>query len=157
MKLPSLKRGPEVNPEALCCPWVWRPRPLRLPGERCVRVDSLGTLGTSWMTFSSPLKQWSFQGPQKITAHFVLILLVHGVDSHTLLPWFREQYQRRVGVGMELPTCFKKRFYLFIFREGGKEREREGEKHQCLVASHVPLIGDFAPNPGMFPDWESNW
>ena len=28
-----------------------------------------------------------------------------------------------------------KRFYLFIFRERGREGEREGEKHQCVVAS----------------------
>ena len=30
---------------------------------------------------------------------------------------------------------FFKRFYLFIFRERRKEGEREGEKHQCVVAS----------------------
>ena len=42
---------------------------------------------------------------------------------------------------------------LFIFRERG----REGEKHQCVVASHVPPTGDLAHNPGMCPDWESNW
>ena len=51
---------------------------------------------------------------------------------------------------------FLKRFYLFIyFRERG-EGEREGEKHQCVVASHVPCTGDLAHNPGMGPDWESN-
>ena len=33
----------------------------------------------------------------------------------------------------------------------------EGEKHQCLVASHTPPTGDLAHNPGMCPDWESNW
>ena len=33
---------------------------------------------------------------------------------------------------------------------------REGEKHQCVVASHVPLVGDLACNPGMCPNWESN-
>ena len=27
-----------------------------------------------------------------------------------------------------------KHFYLFIFRERGREGEREGEKHQCVVA-----------------------
>ena len=47
------------------------------------------------------------------------------------------------------------RFYLFIFRERGREEER-GEKHQCLVASHTPPTGDLAHNPGMCPDWESN-
>ena len=37
------------------------------------------------------------------------------------------------------------RFYLFIFRQGGREGEREGKKW------------DLACHPGMFPDWESNW
>ena len=50
-----------------------------------------------------------------------------------------------------------KRFYLFIFRERGREGEREGEKHECVVASHALLTGDLAHNPGMCPDWELNW
>ena len=31
-----------------------------------------------------------------------------------------------------------------------------GEKHQCVVASHVEPAGDLACNPGMCPDQESN-
>ena len=50
---------------------------------------------------------------------------------------------------------FKK--ILFIFRERGREGEREGEKHQCVVDSRVPPPGDQAHNPGMCPDWEPNW
>ena len=49
------------------------------------------------------------------------------------------------------------RFYLFIFRERGKKGEREGEKHQCVVASYMSPSGDLAHNPGMCPDWELNW
>ena len=45
---------------------------------------------------------------------------------------------------------------LFIFRERGKKGEREGEKRQCVVASHTPHNGDLTCNPGMCPDWESN-
>ena len=49
------------------------------------------------------------------------------------------------------------RFYFFIyFSRGGREAERKGEKHQCAVASLMPLTGDLAHNPGMCPDWESN-
>ena len=44
--------------------------------------------------------------------------------------------------------------YLFIFRKRGREGEREGVKHQCVVASCVPPTGDLACNPGMCPDWE---
>ena len=55
-----------------------------------------------------------------------------------------------------LISCFKD-FHLFIFRERGLEREREGQKHQCVVASHVAPTGDLACNPGICPDWESNW
>ena len=36
------------------------------------------------------------------------------------------------------------------------EGDREGEKHPCVVASHVPPTGDLAHNPGMCPDWELN-
>ena len=48
---------------------------------------------------------------------------------------------------------FLKRFYLFIFRERGREGEREGEKHQCVVVSHTPPAGDLAWNPRVCPDW----
>ena len=44
-----------------------------------------------------------------------------------------------------------------MFRERGREGEREGEKHQCVVASHALSTGDLAPKPGMCPDWISNW
>ena len=51
---------------------------------------------------------------------------------------------------------FFKRFYLFIFRERGREGETEGEKQQCVVASQVAPTGNLAHNPGMCSDWESN-
>ena len=44
-----------------------------------------------------------------------------------------------------------------MFREQGREGEREGEKHQCVVTSHAPPTGDLACNPGLCPDWELNW
>ena len=46
--------------------------------------------------------------------------------------------------------------FIYLFLERGREREREGENHQCVVASHMPPTGDLAHNPGMCPDWESN-
>ena len=45
--------------------------------------------------------------------------------------------------------------FIYLFLERGREREREGEKHQCVVASHTQP-GDLACNPGMCPDWELN-
>ena len=51
---------------------------------------------------------------------------------------------------------FFKRFYLFIFRQRGREGGREGEKHQCLFASCMPPTGALTRNPGMCPDWELN-
>ena len=47
------------------------------------------------------------------------------------------------------------RFYLFLERGEGKEKERE-KKHQCVVASHELPTGDLTCNPGMCPDWELN-
>ena len=48
---------------------------------------------------------------------------------------------------------FKDFIYLFLEREEG---EREGEKHQCVVASRMtPHLG-LACNPGMCPNRELN-
>ena len=44
--------------------------------------------------------------------------------------------------------------YLFLER-GGSVGEREGEKHQCVVASLTPSTGNLACNLGMCHDWES--
>ena len=52
-------------------------------------------------------------------------------------------------------SLFFQRFYLLISERGG-EGEREGEKHQCAVAFHVPFVGDLACNPSICPDWELN-
>ena len=49
---------------------------------------------------------------------------------------------------------FKDVIYLFL--ERGGEGEREGEKHQCVVASRAPPAGNMTRNPGLCPDWESN-
>ena len=43
--------------------------------------------------------------------------------------------------------------HLFLEKKEGRKRG----KHQCVVASCVPPTGDLACNPGMCPDWESNW
>ena len=50
-----------------------------------------------------------------------------------------------------------KKDVLSLLLERGREGEREGEKHQCVVASCAPPTGDLACNPGMYPDWELNW
>ena len=44
---------------------------------------------------------------------------------------------------------FLKKILFIYFLERGKGREKEGEKHQCVVASHMPPTGDLASNPGM--------
>ena len=43
------------------------------------------------------------------------------------------------------------RFYLFIFRERGREGEREEDKDLCVVASHVPHTADLAHKLGLCP------
>ena len=57
---------------------------------------------------------------------------------------------------------FLKRFYLCIFLESGKGKEKEGEKHEYVRETSIscPLHGpnqDLAHNPGLCPDQELNW
>ena len=53
--------------------------------------------------------------------------------------------------------CVFFKVFIYLSLEKGREGEREREKHQCVVASHVDPTGDLACNPGMCPDWELNW
>ena len=34
-----------------------------------------------------------------------------------------------------------KNLFIYLFLERGREGQRKGEKHQCMVASHVPPTG----------------
>ena len=61
------------------------------------------------------------------------------------------------AISIKISNVFFKKILFIYFRERGREGEREGEKHQCVVASHMPRTGDLAYNPGMCPDWESTW
>ena len=63
-------------------------------------------------------------------------------------------------IGFLLLLTLFKRFYLFIFifRQRGREGEREGEKHQCVVASHASPTGDSAATQAcaLSGNWTSN-
>ena len=79
----------------------------------------------------------------------------HGVSADH---WERERERASERERFFVPLgLYPGRFYLFIFKERGREREREGEKHPCVVASHTPMTRDLASNLGMSLDWEANW
>ena len=55
-----------------------------------------------------------------------------------------------------LPSFFLSRIYLFIFRERGREGEREERSINEWLPLACPLLGTWPNNPGMWPDWESS-
>ena len=61
-----------------------------------------------------------------------------------------------MGPMHDLHSFFFFKIFIYLCFERGREGGREGEEHQCVVASHVPPNGGLAHNPGMCPDWESN-
>ena len=64
------------------------------------------------------------------------------------LTWDTTGNPRRKSLGNQLRFFFIKMLFIYFFRERGKEREREGEKHQCVVAFYTPPTGDLAHTPG---------
>ena len=54
-----------------------------------------------------------------------------------------------------LISFFSKDF-MYLFLERGREGEREGEKHRCVVIFRAPTTEEQAHSPGMCPDWERN-
>ena len=81
-----------------------------------------------------------------------------------LLFFFLNKHSCTLDVSSSVVVCFGVfsplfKFFkiLLIFRERGREGEREGKKHWYVVASCMPPTGEQACNPGMYPDWKSNW
>ena len=68
-------------------------------------------------------------------------------NTHTFFLWKRNwRYSQmptwhHTGYWYIVLYHFLKRFYLFISREKRREGEKEGKKHQCVVASCVPPTG----------------
>ena len=76
--------------------------------------------------------------------------------TRVCLQCLRQSPANSQGPDLILFSQLFKKDFIYLFLERGREGEREGEKHQCVVTSHMPPTGDLACNPGMCPDWESN-
>ena len=48
------------------------------------------------------------------------------------------------GDAAKVKLFLLKKDYIYLFLEKGKEGERDGETHQCVLASHAPPTGDLA-------------
>ena len=90
------------------------------------------------------------------TSSFTSLFKTHSshpdTPSSPSLPLSTSLTQPSVSV---LVSFFLFKRFTYLFLEGG-EGERDGMKHQCVVASCVLPSGDLTCNPGMCPDWESN-
>ena len=65
--------------------------------------------------------------------------------------------QKSLMLEFRFKKVFLKREFIYFQTEGKGGRKREGEKHQCVVASHMPTTGNLAHNPGMCPDLGIQW
>ena len=81
-------------------------------------------------------------------------------NQHTL-PWQPGQCKHDyihcagdLGQGDSEGSLLKK---LFIYFQRVERKEKEGGKHQRVVASLATPTGHLACNPGMCPAWELNW
>ena len=61
---------------------------------------------------------------------------------------------KMLSVSMILSLFFFKKYILFIFRERGREGEKEEGNINVWLPLTCPLTGDLALNPGMCPDSE---
>ena len=84
-------------------------------------------------------------GPDKrnkmLTPSTVLTEVVcYWTDQHSLWSLVCGCQFRECLLSFFLGGGFK--YFIYLFLEKGREGEREGEKHPCVVASHVsPLLG----------------
>ena len=83
-----------------------------------------------WSLSKSPNTSWTIL-PCSINSRWHISFLV--IENITLSPL--------------QGLFFFKILFIYLFRQRGRGGEREGEKHQCVVASHMPPTGGLAHNP----------
>ena len=84
------------------------------------------------------------------------ILFFHSSVSEHLGCFYSLAVVKNTTFALYIHVQFFKKRFCFFFRKRRREGEREGEKYQCVVVSHIPPAGDLVHNPNMCPDWDSN-
>ena len=76
----------------------------------------------------------------------------------------RHLYTKSENLHLVTMTCFfipmAKIFlkdFIYLLLDRGERREKERERNINLLPPIHALTRDLAHNPGMCPDWESNW
>ena len=105
------------------------PRSMRIFSSWCLRC--LRFASTLPATYAS--LPFSFYSPTLTLKSLDLIVLLEFTLFFSIIP------TATLTLLTKLFVCFFK--VLFIFREREREGEREGMKHQCVVASCTPLRG----------------
>ena len=129
-------------------------------------LNNSGERGHPWLAPDLRGNAFSFCPLSMLAEGFsytVFIMLRYHPSILTLMKGFiingcwilSSDFSVAIDMIMWFSSFFFKRFYLLIFRERGREKER-GKNHQWGVASHTPPTGDLAHNPGMCPAWEMN-
>ena len=121
-----------------------------IPGLYVQRTDlfGLGYSSVQWLFVRFKKKKFQVQLENKWTKNDLpnsFLLKIH-IFTHLIYAYIQDT------------SLFFSRFlFIHSFLESGRERRREGAKHQCMVGSRAPPIRDLACNPGMCLDWELNW
>ena len=128
--------------------------------------------------YLSPCTNWSVRGKQKKN-HFYVIkgrqCFSSGIKTSTFGILFNKylltlghMFCSRIMMIQVLPfrdmyvemvctvTLFFFKDFIYLFSQKGREEERKRNINVWLPLTH-PLLGTLASNPGMCPDWESNW
>ena len=96
---------------------------------------------------------WSLQYHYNWISLFVFLISIRFciTYSDTL---FLVTYLFNIVVSSWRTDSFLKKYFIYLFiyfRERGREGEREGEKHQCVVASHTSPHWGLSPQPRRVP------
>ena len=84
-----------------------------------------------------------------------MYLDIHYYSNSTFLSAYTAFFFRKLVHFLRLLLF---RFYLFIFRESRKEKERGRQTLMCKRNFNgLPSTRGPDHNPGMCPDWELNW
>ena len=104
-------------------------------------------------TTSAPTQLfWMYSITKPLWFHSVNVSWLH-TSLYGHCPAAYHYFSPNYGNNLLTNSFLKKILFIYLFRERGREGEKEGKKHRCVVIPHMTPTGDPVCNLGESNQW----
>ena len=106
-----------------------------------LKANSSHVLGVLFLlvSFACPTSPPHSRASPPAFKHALMFLTEKAMWKTNTFPLFHFSSNTIQSVYLQKKVSLKKKDFIYLFLDRGRQGEREREKHQCVAASHMPL------------------